>query len=113
VSFHQTQQPRLLDVLGIQYPAEKDRNTDMPVHFCRRSRSQETARSPSQEMEDAMKNPKVAEENHKERHVFLHKNLDELVADFFYHTQTLPTKATIMELIEWSHKQTTNPSVKP
>jgi hypothetical protein len=48
-------------------------------------------------------------EEHKERHIQLHKQLDELVADFISVTEKLPSKHTIMELMEWSHQQTINP----
>jgi len=45
----------------------------------------------------------------KEEHAFLHQqlhsSLDELVANFIYHTGKLPSKTTIFELILWSTKQ--------
>ena len=47
---------------------------------------------------------------HKKRHEELHKNLDELVADFINHTKKLPSKSTVMELMEWSFKQTVKPT---
>lgn len=47
---------------------------------------------------------------HKARHQLLHKELDELVADFITHTNSRPSKATVMELIEWSYTQTLNPT---
>lgn len=43
--------------------------------------------------------------SHQQRHVILHKNLDELVADFITHTHKLPSKTILMELMEWSNKQ--------
>ena len=46
---------------------------------------------------------------HKVRHLALHKSLDELVANFIFHTKGLPSKTTILELITWSHQQTLNP----
>jgi len=49
-------------------------------------------------------------EEHKKRHKDLHTNLDELVADFIYHTGLLPSKTTIRKLMEWSHEQIDNPS---
>jgi hypothetical protein len=47
---------------------------------------------------------------HKARHVELHKSLDELLADFIGHTGGLPSQTTVMELIEWSYQQTQNPT---
>jgi len=53
-------------------------------------------------------------EEHKQRHVELHKKLDELVADrIIYDKDFLPTKSTVMELIEWSYHQTLNPTPSP
>ncbi len=49
-------------------------------------------------------------EEHKARHQLLHRELDELLADFISHTKALPSKTTIMELVEWSHGQTINPT---
>jgi len=49
-------------------------------------------------------------EEHKARHQLLLKELDELVADFIIHTNSLPSRTTIMELMEWSYIQTTNPA---
>lgn len=48
---------------------------------------------------------------HRERHIELHRNLDELCADWAAHQPMgkLFSNSTIMELIEWSHKQTQNP----
>ena len=49
---------------------------------------------------------------HIEIHKELHKALDSLVADFVEETrcQELLSNTTVMRLIEWSHKQTTDPS---
>ena len=47
-------------------------------------------------------------EKHKERHVLLHKQLDELFADFILHTGGR-TSSTIFALIKWSHQQTIKP----
>ena len=49
-------------------------------------------------------------EEHKKRHKILHENLDELVADFINHTESLPSKTKLTELMSWSHEQTTNPT---
>ena len=46
---------------------------------------------------------------HIARHIKLHKSLDELLADFLIHTGRLPSKTTVLKLMEWSHKQTSNP----
>ena len=45
---------------------------------------------------------------HKDRHIVLHKCLDELIADFIMHTNKFPSKTTLMELMEWSYKQQIN-----
>lgn len=47
---------------------------------------------------------------HKQRHIELHRYLDELSADFIGHTGKLPSKTTIMEFMEWSFEQTKSPS---
>ena len=47
---------------------------------------------------------------HIKRHNTLHQNLDELVEDFMAHTNRLPSNTTIIELMEWSVKQCTNPT---
>ena len=52
------------------------------------------------------------EKEHKERHVELHKMLDELVADFLSQTNGLPSKTTVMELMKWSYEQTVAPTEK-
>lgn len=51
-------------------------------------------------------------ESHKKTHEILHQMFDELVADFIEHTGRLPSETTVMELIQWSHEQTKNPSEK-
>ena len=50
------------------------------------------------------------EQTHKERHEFLHKCFDELLADFINHTQGLPSRTTLMDFMEWSHSQTIKPT---
>ena len=50
------------------------------------------------------------EEDHIKRHKELHVALDELVADFINHTGKLPSKITLMELMEWSADQIKNPT---
>lgn len=49
-------------------------------------------------------------EEHKQRHKELHKYLDELIADFIGHTERLPSKIKLTELMEWSYKETINPT---
>ena len=51
-------------------------------------------------------------EEHTQRHIELHKKLDELVADWIRHTNKLPSKSTVIELITWSHQQCVNPMEK-
>ena len=49
-------------------------------------------------------------EEHRARHVQLHKYLDELVADFLTHNPSrLPSKTTLMEFMQWTYQQTINP----
>lgn len=56
-------------------------------------------------------------EQHRRRHQILHRALDELAADWaLHHTKLretgqikLYTNSTIMELMQWSHKQTVEP----
>jgi len=54
----------------------------------------------------------MEKEPHIQRHKELHRALDELAADFITHTGKLPSQSTIIELMQWSHKQTTDPDVK-
>lgn len=49
--------------------------------------------------------PVTDEEAHILRHKKLHKNLDELVADYITHTKGLPSKNTILDLMRWAHEQ--------
>jgi hypothetical protein len=50
--------------------------------------------------------------NHRGRHQLLHSHLDELVADWITHTKKLPSKSTVLELMEWSSKQAKRPDHK-
>lgn len=52
----------------------------------------------------------MGKNKHKARHELLHRELDELIADFICHTKGLPSRTTVMELMNWSHKQTINPT---
>ena len=49
-------------------------------------------------------------EEHKQRYELLHKELDELLADYIRHTGKLISNSTLLELMEWSFKQTENPT---
>ena len=56
----------------------------------------------------------MSPEEHRQRHVELHKALDELAADFIsdeVNKGRLFSTTTIMELVQWSHQQTKHPSV--
>ena len=48
-------------------------------------------------------------DEHKHRHIELHRNLDELITDFISNSKASISKTTLIELIEWSHKQTVEP----
>ena len=50
------------------------------------------------------------EDSHRRRHLELHESLDELVADMINHKEMLPSKTTVLELIEWSYQQTIKPT---
>lgn len=51
-------------------------------------------------------------EEHRERHVLLHRMLDELVADFIGQSGKRPSETTVLELIFWSSEQMVNPTEK-
>jgi hypothetical protein len=53
---------------------------------------------------------KQLSEIHKERHKRLHKNLDELVADYIRHNDSLPSKTSVIDLMVWSFRQTNEPT---
>ena len=49
-------------------------------------------------------------DEHKKRHVELHNGFDELIADFISNVEGVSiSKTTLIELMEWSHKQTVKP----
>ena len=52
----------------------------------------------------------MTSDEHKERHKKLHAALDELTADFIKHTEKLPSKTTILDLLTWSCEQTIDPT---
>lgn len=47
----------------------------------------------------------MTEEEHQLQHSELHKALDELIADWITHGNGMPSKSTVYDLLEWSHKQ--------
>lgn len=57
-------------------------------------------------------NKVTTQEEHKQRHVELHRAFDELLSDWIGETESLPSKSTVMDLLNWSHAQTESPSDK-
>ena len=53
----------------------------------------------------------MTKEEHIQKHLELHHNLDLLIADFITHNDRLLSKTTVLELMIWSAEQTTNPTV--
>ena len=51
-------------------------------------------------------------EEHKIRHIELHKSLDELLADYINITGNLPSKTMLSDFLKWSYMQTINPVEK-
>lgn len=49
------------------------------------------------------------EEGHRQRHLHLHRSLDELVAAYVYKTGKSVSMQSILDLMEWSHQQTLKP----
>ena len=49
-------------------------------------------------------------EEHKKRHQELHRELDELLADYISRDSSHHVTDKIIELLEWSFKQTQNPT---
>jgi len=45
----------------------------------------------------------------KKYHQFLHESLDRLVAEFITQTHRFPSRTSVLELMEWSKKQTETP----
>ena len=46
------------------------------------------------------------EKEHKIRHQVLHKELDELVADFIQETGKRPSETSLIDFMTWSFEQT-------
>ena len=53
----------------------------------------------------------MTEVEHIKRHQELHKYLDELLADWISQENILPSKVTVMELIQWSFEQSVKPTL--
>jgi len=52
----------------------------------------------------------MTKEEHKKIHIYLHHNLDLLVADYMLHAGLFLSKSSIMDLIYWSYEQTIDPT---
>lgn len=52
----------------------------------------------------------MTEKDHIKRHIELHQSLDELMADAIKYGGLLPSQATILDLMRWSHNQTIKPT---
>lgn len=48
-------------------------------------------------------------EQHRQRHIELHRSLDELMADWITETEGLPSKCSLLDFFKWSNEQTENP----
>lgn len=48
-------------------------------------------------------------EDHIQRHKMLHEHLDELIADYVTSSNKLLGDTTVLELMDWSYKQTVDP----
>lgn len=55
----------------------------------------------------------MTHEQHRQRHIQLHENLDELIADWIAQTPAMPSSSSVSDLICWSHKQTLSPTRNP
>ena len=51
----------------------------------------------------------MTKEEHIEEHKHLHDSLDKLLLDFFLHTGKNSYNLSILELINWSYSQISNP----
>ena len=52
----------------------------------------------------------MKESDHRKRHIKLHKFFDELVEDGIKYGGLLPSQATVLDLMRWSHDQTIKPT---
>lgn len=48
----------------------------------------------------------MTNEEHIKKHILLHAELDELVADYIAHSRKGLTETSVLELMQWSGKQT-------
>jgi hypothetical protein len=58
----------------------------------------------------------MTHDEHRKRHIDLHRALDQLIADYMAHHPVYPTSYLDMplrELVEWSMTQTGNPTELP
>lgn len=55
---------------------------------------------------------KMSQEEHRARHVELHGNLDELLADYVEQTGDSLNYTTVLEFLTWSYEQTQQPTEK-
>jgi hypothetical protein len=55
--------------------------------------------------------PPTTQDEHRQRHIELHRSLDELIADFIlHHKDKLLSETTVRELMEWAYLETINPT---
>ena len=52
---------------------------------------------------------KMNKTEHRERHIELHRNLDELITDAIQYGGLFPSKATVLDLLRCSFEQTVEP----
>ena len=61
-------------------------------------------------MADQTKTTRLTEDEHRLRHLALHRALDELLADWLSNTESLPSVASVSDLMDWSHGQRIEPT---
>ncbi len=90
--------------------------TPAPIHVTRaqakRLERNLKGRTSSRTKEEQPMIEKISEQDHKVRHIQLHKMLDELLADFIEQTGETPSHTTLMEFLKWSYEQTQSPTEK-
>jgi len=52
----------------------------------------------------------MTSDEHKARHLMLHRNLDELLADWLTHEPTASIDRPLIDLMKWSCEQTKEPT---
>lgn len=52
----------------------------------------------------------LTRKQHIKRHQVLHKELDELIADYVQSTEKLLSETSLVDFLNWSYTQTTNPT---